>query len=78
MMHDWWIGGGSGMGFGWLFMLLPLALLVGLVVVLVKLYDGNQSREPNPRTARAILDERFSRGEIDREEYEMRRKALSS
>jgi uncharacterized membrane protein len=29
-----------------------------------------------PRTPREILDERFSKGEIDREEYEMRRKAL--
>ena len=27
MMHDWWIDGGMGMGFGWLFMLLPLAVL---------------------------------------------------
>jgi hypothetical protein len=48
------------MGFGWVFMLLPLALLVGLGL------------------AREILDERFSKGEIDREEYEMRRKALIS
>ena len=78
MMHDWWTGGGFGMGFGWLFMLLPLALLVGLVLVFFRLYDGNQSREQSPRTAREILDERFSKGEIDREEYEMRRKLLCS
>jgi putative membrane protein len=77
MMHDWGIGGGFGMGFGWLFMLIPLALLVGLVVTFVRLYDGNQSRESRPRTAREILDERFSKGEIGREEYDMRRKALS-
>lgn len=36
MMHDWWIGGGWGMGFGWLFMLLPLAVLVLLVVGFVR------------------------------------------
>jgi|ThiBio_1000_plan_1041568.scaffolds.fasta_scaffold67187_2 hypothetical protein len=60
MMHDWWTSGSWGMGFGWVFMLLPLALLVGLGL------------------AREILDERFSKGEIDREEYEMRRKALIS
>jgi uncharacterized membrane protein len=59
-------------------MLLPLALLVGLVLVFVRLYDGNQSREQSPRTAREILDERFSKGEIDRKEYEMRRKVMSS
>jgi putative membrane protein len=78
MMHDWWTGGGFGMGFGWLFMLLPLALLVGLVFAFVRLYDSSQSRGPSPRTAREILDERFSKGEISREDYEMRRKALSS
>ena len=66
------------MGFGWLFMLLPLALLIGLVFAFVRLYDSNQSREPSSRTAREILDERFSKGEISREDYEMRRKALSS
>ena len=77
MMRDWWTSGGLGMGFGWLFMLLPLALLVGLVVAFVRLYDGDQSGESSPRTAREILDERFSKGEIDREEYEMRRKVLS-
>lgn len=66
------------MGFGWLFMLLPLALLVGLVLAIVRLYDRNQSREQSPRTAREILDARFSKGEISREDYEMRRKALDS
>jgi putative membrane protein len=78
MMHDWWTGGGWGMGFGGLFMLLPLAVLVLLVVGLARLYDNNRSREPNHRTAREILDERFSKGEIDRQDYEERRKALSS
>lgn len=78
MMHDWWTSGSWGMGFGWVFMLLPLALLVGLVLAIVRLYDGNGSHEQSPRTAREILDERFSKGEIDREEYEMRRKALIS
>lgn len=78
MMHDWWTSGSWGMGFGWVFMLLPLALLVGLGLAIVRLYDGNRGREQGPRTAREILDERFSKGEIDREEYEMRRKALTS
>ena len=44
---------------------------------LVRIYESNHNREPGPRTAREILDERFSKGEIDREDYEMRRKALS-
>ena len=76
MMHDLWIDGGMGSGFGWLFMLLPLALLIGLVFMFIRLYDSDRSREPRARTAREILDERFSKGEIDGEDYEMRRKAL--
>jgi uncharacterized membrane protein len=55
-----------------------LALLIGLIFAFVRLYDSNQGREPSPKTAREILDERFSKGEISREDYEMRRKALSS
>jgi uncharacterized membrane protein len=56
-------------------MLLPLAVRLLLIVGLVRIYDSNHNREPNPRTAREILDDRFSKCEIDREGYEMRRKA---
>ncbi|MFA5952636.1 MAG: SHOCT domain-containing protein [Hyphomicrobium sp.] len=65
------------MGFGWVFMLLPLVVFAGLVFVVVRLYDSSGTRESSPWTAREILDERFSKGEINREDYEMRRKALS-
>ena len=60
-----------------MFMLLPLAVLLLLIVGLVRIYESNHNREPGPRTAREILDERFSKGKIDREDYEMRRKALN-
>jgi uncharacterized membrane protein len=33
---------------------------------------------PRSRTAREILDERFAKGEIQREEYEDRRKTLET
>ena len=63
------------MGFGWLFMLLPLVVLVLLVAAGVRLFD-NRDRDARPRTPRDILDERFAKGEINREEYEERRKTL--
>jgi len=63
--------GGIGM---LVLMALVLAALVVLVVVLAR-------RGPQPPaqgdTARRILDERFARGEIDQEEYERRRDALT-
>jgi putative membrane protein len=53
----------------------------GLIAVVVLLVRGRGSGEedrpaPRGRSAREILDERFARGEIDRDEYEDRRAAL--
>jgi putative membrane protein len=67
-------GWGGWMVFGWLHMLAVLffvALLVWLVVRLVR-GDGGGGR----RTALDLLDERYARGEIDREEYQQRRRDL--
>lgn len=77
-MYDWWNGGGWHMGFGWFFMVLPIVLLVAVFAVLGGKLGGNSGSERPSKTAREILDERFARGEIDRDEYEMRRKALNS
>jgi putative membrane protein len=64
-----------GMRFGFLGMLLlwgiPLALAVGVAAWLFRQATGTRQlggqRQP---TARQVLDERFARGEISREEYE--------
>ena len=78
MMNDWGMGwGGGGMWFGPLFW-------IGLLVIVVMVANsisrrqrsGPDSREPRPATPREILDARFAKGEIEREEYETRRKAL--
>ena len=66
---------GMGMGFGFLAMLLflgiPLVLLAGGAALVFRQMTGTRSssgqRQP---TARQVLDERFARGEITREEYE--------
>jgi putative membrane protein len=67
-MHDWMMGWG-GMWLGPLFMIAVLALLVAAVVALARWMSGGRPG----RTARDILDERYARGEIDREEYQRRR-----
>lgn len=66
------------MGFGWLTMLLPLVILILLVVGAVRFFGNDGGREPRTKTPREILDERFARGEINREEYEERRKTLNN
>jgi putative membrane protein len=78
MMHGWGMGWG-GMFLGPLFMIAWLAILVAVIVLVVRWLGGGAfGVSPRARTSREILDERFARGEIDHEEYEKRRKALSS
>jgi len=75
MMHDWGWGWGEGMFFGPLFMIAGLAP----IIVLILLLTARLSSGSTPvRSAREILDERFAKGEIQREEYEERRQALSA
>ena len=60
----------GGMWFGPLYMLVILALLVAFIVGLLRWLGGDRtSFDRQSRTARDILDERYARGEIEREEY---------
>ncbi len=76
--HMW--GGGSWMIFGPLMMLVFIAAIVVAVVFLVRWLGGSghgmASHAPPGRTPVDILKERFARGEIDKEEFEERRRAL--
>lgn len=69
---------GMGAGFGWVFMLLLLVGIAALVVLAVRLAIGGTDRrgyrppEAQGGRARAILDERYARGEIDGAEYDER------
>ena len=79
MMYDWGPGWGGGMFFGPLFTVALLVLSVALIVAFVRWFGGERDlpRGSSP-TPREILDERFAKGEIDREDYEARRKALGA
>jgi putative membrane protein len=78
-MHDWMGWGWGGMWLGPLVWLALLALFVAFVVMLVRWVgeDRRPTASP-PRSARDILDERYARGDIDREEYLKRRQDLSA
>ena len=79
----WWV-----MGIG---MLIFWAVVIAAIVLLVRWAAVGRSREalpptvpttgqgpgtPLPAQAQRILDERFARGEIDVEEYRLRREVL--
>ena len=77
----WWGGEWYGMAFGHLFMIVVLAVAIALAVLLVRWLGGPwHAMAPHPgSTGRApvdILKERFARGEIDKTEYEERRRVL--
>jgi putative membrane protein len=72
---------GYGMIFGPLFMILALAVVIAVVVLLVRWiggpgYGAQPPYQPPPGRALDILKERFARGEINKEEFEERRRVL--
>lgn len=73
----WWGGGWHGMIFGPLLMILMLAVVIAVMVLLVRGAGGKgQATAPSHRTPLDILKERFARGEIDKDEFEERRRVL--
>lgn len=76
-MHDYyWGGGGWGawMIFHWLFWLALLALVIWSGIMLSR--RSRWSDSDSPKSALELLNERYARGEIDREEYLQRRKDI--
>lgn len=73
----WWGGGWFGMILGPLIMILVLVAVIAAVVLVVRRVVGSgQDGGAPPRKALDILKERYARGEIDKEEFEERRRVL--
>jgi len=77
-----WAGGWYGWLMGPLMMIVFLAVTVAIVVLIVRwLSGGDRDAADAPRrragpTPLEILEERFARGEIDKDEFEERRRVL--
>lgn len=86
--YGWHMYGGPGtmMGFGWsawgiLHAIFWLAILVGIAVACFTMIrrsgaDRNETGNDTKSSALDQLDERYARGEIDREEYRQRKKDI--
>jgi putative membrane protein len=69
------MGNGFGFGIPGLGMILVWVLIIIAAVALVRAAASGGSRGGG-KTARQLLDERFARGEIERQEYEEKRRLL--
>jgi putative membrane protein len=86
MMGNWGEFSGWGMGFGFLFMILFWVLVILGIVALIRWLmresqagrDQNGRARPRDKTALEIVQERYARGEIDREEYEQKKRDLET
>lgn len=80
--HYWGDGWGSWgmMVFGPLMMIVFVAVVVVVAVLVIRWLGqgaGGPAPSPSGRRALDLLDERFARGEIDREEYLQKKQDLS-
>ncbi len=77
MMNDYW-GRGSYGNNGWdmLFMMLFMVLVILGIVLIVRYLNQNNNVKSNDQSL-DILKSRYAKGEIDKKEFEQKRKDLS-
>jgi len=78
MMNNWGSLGGWGMGLGFVFMLLFWGLVILGIAALIRwlMTQSSPSRGSRDKSPLEIVQERYARGEIDREEYEQKKRDL--
>ncbi|HLF58423.1 MAG TPA: SHOCT domain-containing protein [Alphaproteobacteria bacterium] len=83
MMYQAWNYPGMMMGSGWmigfhaLFWLVVLGVLVAVAFALIRQFSQSSGERRSDSSALAILEARYARGEIDREEFLQRKKDLT-
>lgn len=76
--HMGWMMNGWGMGFGFILWLLILAAIIGGVVWLFRSQPVTDSRLQERRSpGLEVLEERYARGEISREEYLQKKRDIT-
>lgn len=68
--------GWFGFGFGWIFMVLCWGLVIWGIIVFVRWLARQEQGKHNEKSAINILKERYAKGEINKEEFEAKKKDL--
>lgn len=78
MGWNWGYNNSMMFGFGWIFMVLFWALVLAGIVYLVKVLSCGTGRgELKDKAPLDILKERYAKGEIDKKEFEEKKKDLA-
>lgn len=80
MYGDW--GYGTGFGFSWIFMIIFWSLIIWGIIALIREFGHgrcciHQDKDKKINSALDILNERYAKGEINKEEYEAKKKDLN-
>ncbi len=79
-LYNDYYGWGAGSSIGWfgsaIMMVVMMALMIALIVWVVRALDGKHPHASSH--ALSILKERYAKGEIDKEEFESKKKDLAA
>jgi putative membrane protein len=76
MMYDYYGNNGMGDGFGLVFMFIMMVLLIGIVLLVFRHLSHNSNYTHKDDNAIEILKSRYAKGEIDKKEFDEKRKDL--